>query len=67
MVLQLQPMKPGNSKGGKEGASVVIQGFGCVGASCVNSLYNMGYKVVGIADVNGLVYCKRRIEYSKIS
>lgn len=45
-------------RGGKEGASVVIQGFGCVGASCVNSLHNMGYKIVGIADVNGLVYCK---------
>lgn len=45
-------------RGGKEGATVVIQGFGCVGASCVNSLHNMGYKIVGIADVNGLVYCK---------
>ena len=53
-------------KGGKEGASVVIQGFGCVGASCVNSLYNMGYKVVGIADVNGLVYCKDGLNIPKL-
>ena len=53
-------------KGGKEGASVVIQGFGCVGASCVNSLYNMGYKVVGISDVNGLVYCKDGLNIPKL-
>ena len=53
-------------KGGKEGASVVLQGFGCVGASCVNSLYNMGYKVVGIADVNGLVYCKDGLNIPKL-
>lgn len=45
-------------KGGEEGASVVIQGFGCVGASCVTHLKQLGYKIVGIADVNGLVYCK---------
>lgn len=53
-------------KGGKEGASVVIQGFGCVGASCVNSLNKMGYKVVGIADVNGLVYCKDGLDIPKL-
>lgn len=53
-------------KGGKEGASVVIQGFGCVGASCVTSLNKMGYKVVGIADVNGLVYCKDGLDVEKL-
>ena len=53
-------------KGGKEGASVIIQGFGCVGASCVNSLNNMGYKVVGIADVNGLLYCKDGLNIKKL-
>ena len=53
-------------KGGKEGASIVIQGFGCVGASCVYSLYKMGYKVVGIADVNGLVYCKDGLNIPKL-
>ena len=53
-------------KGGKEGASVVIQGFGCVGASCVTSLNKMGYKVVGIADVNGLVYCKDGLDIEKL-
>lgn len=42
---------------GKDGAKVVIQGFGCVGASCANLLHAMGYKVVGIADANILVHC----------
>lgn len=52
--------------GGKEGASVVIQGFGCMGASCAAALYKMGYKVVGIADVNGLVYCKNGLNVPKL-
>lgn len=53
-------------KGGKKGASIVIQGFGCVGASCVNSLYKMGYKIIGIADVNGMVYCKDGLNIPKL-
>lgn len=53
-------------KGGAEGASVVIQGFGCVGASCAYSLDKLGYKVVGIADVNGLVYCAEGLDVKKL-
>jgi glutamate dehydrogenase (NAD(P)+) len=45
-------------KNGKPGATVVIQGFGAVGASCAFCLDKMGYKVIGLADVNGLVYSK---------
>ena len=37
-----------------------------VGASCVNSLNDMGYKVIGIADVNGLVYCKDGLDIPKL-
>jgi glutamate dehydrogenase (NAD(P)+) len=37
------------------GARVVVQGFGCVGASCAFLLHRMGYRVVGIADANLLV------------
>ncbi|NCB43013.1 MAG: Glu/Leu/Phe/Val dehydrogenase [Clostridia bacterium] len=48
------------------GASVVIQGFGAVGASCAYCLDKMGYKVVGIADVNGLVYCKDGLDVKKL-
>ena len=36
----------GNDKPG----SVVVQGFGCVGASMCNSLDKMGYKIVGGCD-----------------
>lgn len=38
------------------GAKVVIQGFGCLGASCAWKLQQMGYSIVGIADAKGLVY-----------
>ncbi len=53
-------------KGGKEGASVVIQGFGCVGASMANNLDQMGYKVVGIADANCLVVCEAGLDVKKL-
>lgn len=48
------------------GASVVIQGFGAVGASCAYCLDKMGYTVVGISDVNGLVYCKEGLDVKKL-
>ena len=53
-------------KGGKSGAKVVIQGFGCVGASMVTSLDKMGYKVVGIADANCLVECQDGLDIKKL-
>ena len=40
---------------GEPGASVVIQGFGCVGLSCTHRLHKLGYKIVGIADANCFV------------
>lgn len=53
-------------KKGKEGAAVVIQGFGCAGASCAVSLTKLGYKVVGVADVNRMVYCKDGLDIPKL-
>lgn len=53
-------------KSGKDGAKVVIQGFGCVGASMANSLDQMGYKVVGIADANGMVVCQDGLDVKKL-
>lgn len=53
-------------KSGKDGATVVIQGFGCVGASMANSLDQMGYKVVGIADANGMVVCQDGLDVKKL-
>lgn len=53
-------------KGGKPGASVVIQGFGCVGASAAKCLVKLGYKVVGIADANCLVACEEGLDVDKL-
>jgi glutamate dehydrogenase (NAD(P)+) len=55
-----------NIKGGKPGATVVVQGFGCVGASLCFALDKMGYKVVGVADVNGLYYDEKGLDVKKL-
>lgn len=47
---------------GEAGAKVVIQGFGCVGASCALKLHHLGYKVVGISDANLLVTCEEGLD-----
>lgn len=48
--------------GAADGARVVIQGFGCVGASCAAKMQELGYKVVGIADAKNLVTCEDGLE-----
>ncbi len=52
--------------GNKQPGKVVVQGFGCVGASMCNSLDKMGYKIVGIADANGLVECQDGLDVKKL-
>ena len=42
--------------GGKPGATVIIQGFGNAGVGCVDMMDQLGYKVVGLADVNCFIY-----------
>jgi glutamate dehydrogenase (NAD(P)+) len=44
------------------GARVVLQGFGCLGASCAYKLQKTGYPVVGIADVHGVVACEEGLD-----
>lgn len=51
---------------GEKGAKVVIQGFGCVGASCALKLHELGYKIVGIADANMLVTCEEGLNIPKL-
>lgn len=51
---------------GKEGAKVVIQGFGSVGASCALKLSQLGYKIVGISDANLLVTCEEGLDVQKL-
>ncbi|MFE4141865.1 Glu/Leu/Phe/Val dehydrogenase [Peribacillus sp. YIM B13472] len=53
-------------KSGKGGAGVVIQGFGCVGASCALKMSQLGYKVVGISDAALLVTCKEGLDVQKL-
>lgn len=55
-----------NYKKGKPGAKVVLQGFGCVGASMANSLDQMGYKIVGVSDANLLVTCDDGLDVKKL-
>lgn len=52
--------------GEKKGAKVVVQGFGCVGASCAYLLDKMGYKIVGIADAKQLVVCEDGLEVKSL-
>ena len=49
-----------------EGARVVLQGFGCAGASLANALDKWGYKVIGIADANCLVVCEDGLDVKKL-
>jgi glutamate dehydrogenase (NAD(P)+) len=53
-------------KCGRKGAKVVIQGFGCVGASCALKMTQLGYKVVGISDANLLVTCEEGLDVQKL-
>ncbi|WP_260285914.1 Glu/Leu/Phe/Val family dehydrogenase [Peribacillus aracenensis] len=53
-------------KSGKGGARVVIQGFGCVGASCALKMSQLGYKVVGISDATLLVTCEEGLDVQKL-
>lgn len=41
---------------GKKGAKIAIQGFGSVGGSAALWLERMGYKIVGISDINGMYF-----------
>src|SRR5699024_7991494 len=43
---------------GNTPASVVIQGFGSVGAGCALKLQQLGYQIVGISDANLLITCQ---------
>lgn len=48
--------------GAVNGARVVVQGFGNVGASVAYKLYELGYKIVGISDAKQLVVCEEGLD-----
>jgi glutamate dehydrogenase (NAD(P)+) len=60
---ELWKLRTGKSGGG---ATAVIQGFGCLGASCAYLLEKLGYKVVGIADANCLVECQDGLDINRL-
>ncbi|MGL4485268.1 MAG: Glu/Leu/Phe/Val dehydrogenase dimerization domain-containing protein [Anaerovoracaceae bacterium] len=49
-----------------EKATVVLQGFGCVGASMSVNLDQLGYKIVGIADANCMVVSQEGLDVKKL-
>ena len=48
------------------GARVVIQGFGCVGASCAAKMKQLGYTVIGIADAQNLAVCEDGLDVAEL-
>ncbi len=48
------------------GAKVLIQGFGCVGASCAAKMKALGYTVIGIADAQNLVTCEKGLDVATL-
>jgi len=46
----------------REGARVIVQGFGNVGSSAALLLHQAGYKIVGLADVHGGLYNENGID-----
>lgn len=55
-----------HKNGSVDNARVVIQGFGCVGASCAYKLKAMGYRIVGIADAKQLVTCEDGLDMEQL-
>ncbi len=47
-------------------ARVVVQGFGCVGASCAAKMSDLGYRIVGIADAKQFVYSPDGLDIGKL-
>ncbi|MGA7924793.1 MAG: Glu/Leu/Phe/Val dehydrogenase, partial [Candidatus Sulfotelmatobacter sp.] len=46
----------------RESSRVIVQGFGNVGSNAAQLMYQAGYKVVGIAEVDGGLYNKNGID-----
>jgi glutamate dehydrogenase (NAD(P)+) len=50
----------------REGARVVIQGFGNVGSLAANLMQQAGYKIVGLADIGGGLYNDKGFDVPKV-
>src|SRR5579883_296830 len=50
----------------KQGARVVIQGFGNVGSMAASLMQQAGYKIVGLADIGGGLYNENGFDVPKV-
>jgi glutamate dehydrogenase (NAD(P)+) len=50
----------------KQGCRVVIQGFGNVGSMAADLMHKAGYKIVGLADIDGGLYNENGFDVSKV-
>lgn len=50
----------------REGCRVVIQGFGNVGSMAAKLMQQAGYKIVGLADINGGLYNEKGFDVPKV-
>jgi glutamate dehydrogenase (NAD(P)+) len=46
----------------RESTRVIVQGFGNVGSQAARLMHEMGYKIIGVADLHGGVYSSRGID-----
>jgi len=49
-----------------ESCRVVVQGFGAVGRTAAELLYNEGYKVVAVEDTHGAIYAPSGLDISEL-
>jgi len=50
----------------KDGCRVVIQGFGNVGSLAAQLMQQAGYKIIGLADINGGLYNEKGFDVPKV-
>ncbi|HXM99651.1 MAG TPA: Glu/Leu/Phe/Val dehydrogenase [Candidatus Dormibacteraeota bacterium] len=50
----------------KQGCRVVIQGFGNVGSMAADLMHKAGYKIVGLADIDGGLYSENGFDIPKV-
>jgi glutamate dehydrogenase (NAD(P)+) len=51
----------------REGCRVIIQGFGNVGSQAALLMHQAGYKIIGVADINGGLYNAAGFDIPKLS
>ncbi len=50
----------------KEGCRVIVQGFGNVGSMSALLMHKAGYKIIGVADINGGLYNEKGFDIPKL-